>query len=1142
MRAAQVRAVAIAASLSTLLVQSPARSSGVLPVPVQSQGASRPVTNSPPYPELNLLSSPVTLYPNQPGWYGWGHSVSAAGDVNGDGYADFLVSNKLASPWGSWAVVLYYGSPAGPVSPPGWVQLNYGKPVHVSAAGDVNGDGYDDVVLGAADTSGVGTGTIQVWYGGPGGLGASPSFTQNGDASFGWSVCAAGDVNGDAYDDVIVGDPLNSAERGAATLYYGSATGLSTGSSWSQTSTTLGMRLGISVAGIGDIDGDGYDDLGIGTELRNLGGTTASPGFVYLGGPAGPVSSSSFERDGQFSARLAPAGDMNGDGYADYLFADPFVTDTGKDYEFIGFMAVIHGGPGVSSGSSLGLIGDVDGYMGLGSFTAGDVNGDGLADALVLYPGLGEYGQAHLYLALGRRGVGARTVQSLIFPEATELGDISCSAAGDVNGDGFGDVLVGLPASSDFGALAGKVLLYYGSADRPNALAAERFGGQASAVSGWSLAIGDVNGDGFDDVLVGAPLDDNLGATDNGKVELYLGGESGIAATPVWTGIGYIDGSNAGISVAMGQDINGDGFGDVVVGAHVGGYVAVWFGRSDWSTAINFPDQIISSSQTGSQFGASVAYAGDVNGDGYADVVVGAPNYETVTFQAHTPPVHHPAAGEAFLYLGSPNGLVAGGWSETDNQDNAQEGTSVAGAGDVNSDGYSDVLVGTGSWDGSSTDQGHAKLFLGGPGGLAASPQRTWTGSGASAFFGQAVAGIGDFDGDGYGDVAIGAFNSGSGGQAFVIRGEAAGGGAAPSWTYNGSAPGSAFGSSVSAAGDVDGDGFGDLLVGEVFGDEPSLIDCGHAYVFAGGASPSSTPIATFAGAASLDNLGHSVAGGGDVNGDGFGDLVIGEPRRFSSFNQEGGFRLYLGNSLSSSTAGQLTGHAHLTRAMQPGPPAAPIGLYGMSRSTSTFTLASNATSAAGRERVALDWRVIPPVGGGTGSQGRTPWKAMGPPTDPLGGAVLLSQAVTGLSAGSAYGWKTRVLSRSPWFRYGNWIAPQPNGRGQWDVRTAPGSAAVPTAAAISTDLEFSAAWPSPSRRDVNLEFALPRRGPARLQVRDLQGRSVRTLLDHDLEAGRHSLVWNGAGDDGRTCPAGIYFLELTCGDARAVRRVAIVR
>ncbi len=281
---------------------------------------------------------------------------------------------------------------------------------------------------------------------------------------------------------------------------------------------------------------------------------------------------------------------------------------------------------------------------------------------------------------------------------------------------------------------------------------------QAGAWYGRSVSsAGDVNGDGYDDVIVGAYLYDTANSY-AGKAYLYLGSESGLSITPSWTSSGD-DQTDAyyGNSVSSAGDVNGDGYDDVIVGAtyydtanadagkaylYLGSAAGLASARS-WTSSGN--------NQAVACYGYSVSSAGDVNGDGYDDVIVGAYLYDT----ANT------AAGKAYLYLGSSIGLYAApSWTSSgDDQADARYGNSVSSAGDVNGDGYSDVIIGAEYYDAVNTNAGKAYLYLGSSSGLQASP--SWTSSGddqAGAEFGHSVASASDVNGDGYSDVIIGAY------------------------------------------------------------------------------------------------------------------------------------------------------------------------------------------------------------------------------------------------------------------------------------------------------------------------------------------------------------------------------------------------
>ena len=166
----------------------------------------------------------------------------------------------------------------------------------MAGAGDVNGDGYADVIVGAGGYSS-NTGRAYVYHGGPSGLSASPAFTATGegpDNFFGVAVAGAGDVNGDGYADVIVGACGYSSYTGRAYVYHGGPGGLSASPAFSATGAATGDGFGFSVAGAGDVNGDGYADVIVGASAtaahrpglrlpRRPGGLSASPAFTATG-------------------------------------------------------------------------------------------------------------------------------------------------------------------------------------------------------------------------------------------------------------------------------------------------------------------------------------------------------------------------------------------------------------------------------------------------------------------------------------------------------------------------------------------------------------------------------------------------------------------------------------------------------------------------------------------------------------------------------------------------------------------------------------------------------------------------------------------------------------------------------------------
>ncbi len=205
---------------------------------------------------------------------------------------------------------------------------------------------------------------------------------------------------------------------------------------------------------------------------------------------------------------------------------------------------------------------------------------------------------------------------------------------------------------------------------------------------------GDVNGDGYSDVVVGADGYSSL----RGKVYLYLGGASGLSVSTAWTALGAATSNHFGACVSTAGDTNGDGYSDLLVGAW--GYSSnrgrVYFylgGPSGVPVFYSSPQ----GGSPGDYFGYSVASAGDVNGDGYSDVIAGAyANFSNL--------------GMLYMYFGSPTGIGYWNWTYMGARTAAKLGSSVAGAGDVNGDGYGDVVVGG---PGYNTNTGEAYQFYG---------------------------------------------------------------------------------------------------------------------------------------------------------------------------------------------------------------------------------------------------------------------------------------------------------------------------------------------------------------------------------------------------------------------------------------------
>jgi hypothetical protein len=439
---------------------------------------------------------------------------------------------------------------------------------------------------------------------------------------------------------------------------------------------------------------------------------------------------------------------------------------------------------------------------------------------------------------------------------------------------------------------------------------------QDYALLGFAVsAAGDVNGDGYGDVIVGAPKYDR-GQTEEGVVFLYTGGPDGLDISPAWIGEGDQEWAGFGHVVAAAGDVNGDGYGDVIVGAprydgeHLDdGKAFVYHGGPGGLAAhpawVAPPDgQGIAIFGISARFGVAVAAAGDVNGDGYGDVIVTANGYDA----------QETNEGAAFVYHGGPTGLDADPAWAVDPLDQAYAnfGRSASTAGDVNGDGYSDVIVGAPWYDNPQSPaddevyDGTAFVYHGSPTGLNPDPAWTFADLFTNSEFGIAVSTAGDVNGDGYSDVIIGAYKYTEilwvtpwrEGAVFVYHGSAAGlTSSLADWMAVGGQEHARFGISVSAAGDVNGDGYSDVIVGasNYTGDQTRA---GAAYVYHGSATGLTTSAADWSSGDNQERSGYgfSVSTAGDVNGDGCGDVIVGAPTYNDRWTDEGAAFIYLGN------------------------------------------------------------------------------------------------------------------------------------------------------------------------------------------------------------------------------------------------------
>lgn len=362
---------------------------------------------------------------------------------------------------------------------------------------------------------------------------------------------------------------------------------------------------------------------------------------------------------------------------------------------------------------------------------------------------------------------------------------------------------------------------------------------------------GDVDADGTGDVLLGTPNASQSGVSHSGEARIVSGASGAILH--VYTGT--FGSQNVGYSIAPAFDVDNDAHDDFMV--YTGGLDPVTGTPSAvtlYSGATGLPLRFYP--DTGGAWSwvglaeRSLAPAGDVNGDGVVDSLIGAPQASssgTVTGAVH-------------VISGATGGVL---YSWYGNSGHGLFGYSVSSAGDVNTDGRDDVIVGAIFDDAYGLDAGSATVFDAATG----LPIQTLSGGISNEIFGVDVAGLGDVDGDGRSDVAIGTGVLGSNVRIYSTA----------TWSVLHTlvgAPATYFGTTLAAAGDQDGDGRGDVLIGAV-NSSPLGQYSGSAFLHSGA---SGTLLRSFHGNGPLERFGSMVAGGGDTNGDGKPDLLIGAP------------------------------------------------------------------------------------------------------------------------------------------------------------------------------------------------------------------------------------------------------------------------
>lgn len=397
--------------------------------------------------------------------------------------------------------------------------------------------------------------------------------------------------------------------------------------------------------------------------------------------------------------------------------------------------------PKLTSAPTLTLTGtEYFSYFGGGAAGVGDLNGDGYDDLAVgAYQGAGFAGSAYIYYGSAS---GPSLAVSLAAPDPNGFYFGRACAGGDLNGDGYSDLVIAAPTAGS--GYEGFVYVFYGSSTGISTTPDLSISGTASQQLGWSLATGDINGDGYDDIAVGAPYDTAYGYT-----AVYEGTSNGLDTSPAMS----VRGTQAalGYDVALG-DLDNDGIAELVIeeSGYNGATGQVQVLQSSTGNWV-----VINGTQGGAQFGDNIEITGDMNGDGYNDLAVSSTYGRTLN-------------GQMDIFLGGSN--ISTTSAATVNGVAGALASHLGSPGDIDGDGKADVLFGGSSYD---NGRGTAEVWSGARGGLASSATLNLYGTAASDGFGSVVGGAGDLNGDGLLDYFVTApFGASGYGEVQIFTGD----------------------------------------------------------------------------------------------------------------------------------------------------------------------------------------------------------------------------------------------------------------------------------------------------------------------------------------------------------------------------------